>query len=228
MRILLAEDDLRLARAVRRVFEEESHSVETVGDGTSALKSASGGSYDVLVLDVMLPEMDGFDVCRRMRENGVQTPVLMLTARTAVQDRVKGLDCGADDYMVKPFALEELVARLEALLRRPGQQLGSSLHIANLEFDLRSRQASIDDQPQVLSSRETDVLELLMRSKGRVVSKKQVEDHIFGISGEVASNAVEVYVHRLRKQLADKGAKVQIHTIRGVGYLIAEEKRDPV
>ena len=121
-----------------------------------------------------------------------------------------------------------LVARLEALLRRPGQQLGSSLQIANLGFDLRSRQASIDDQPQVLSSRETAVLELLMRSKGRVVSKKQVEDHIFGLSGEVASNAVEVYVHRLRKQLFDKGAKVQIHTIRGVGYLIAEEKRDPV
>ncbi len=150
--------------------------------------------------------------------------MLVLTARGGLQDRVSGLRSGADDYMVKPFALEELVARLEAQLRRPGQQLGNSLHIANLEFDLRDRQAVIDDQPQVLSSRETAVLELLMRSKGRVVSKKQVEDHIFGLSGEVASNAVEVYVHRLRKQLSDKGARVQIHTIRGVGYLIAEEK----
>lgn len=152
--------------------------------------------------------------------------MLVLTARGGLHDRVGGLRSGADDYLVKPFALEELVARLEALLRRPGQQLGSSLRVANLEFDFRNRQASIDDRPQVLSSRETAVLELLMRSKGRVVSKKQVEDHIFGLSGDVASNAVEVYVHRLRKQLFDKGARVQIHTIRGVGYLIAEEKRD--
>ncbi len=125
---------------------------------------------------------------------------------------------------MKPFALEELIARLEAQMRRPGNLLGSNLRIANLEFDTRNRQASIDDTPQVLSARETEVLELLMRSKGRVVSKKQVEDQIFGHSGEVASNAVEVYVHRLRKQLADKGARVQVHTIRGVGYLIAEEK----
>ena len=125
---------------------------------------------------------------------------------------------------MKPFALEELIARLEAQLRRPGHLLGSALRIANLEFDTRNRQASIDDQPQLLSARETAVLELLMRSKGRVVSKKQVEDHIFGHSGEVASNAIEVYVHRLRKQLSERGAKVQVHTIRGVGYLIAEEK----
>jgi DNA-binding response OmpR family regulator len=150
--------------------------------------------------------------------------VLVLTARGGLTDRVHGLRSGADDYLVKPFALEELIARLEAQLRRPGQLLGSSLRIANLAFDTQNRQASIDDQPQVLSARETAVLELLMRSKGRVVSKKQVEDHIFGHSGEVASNAVEVYVHRLRKQLSERGARVQVHTIRGVGYLIAEEK----
>ena len=148
----------------------------------------------------------------------------MLTARGGLQDRVTGLRSGADDYLVKPFALEELVARLEALLRRPGQLLGRSLQVANLAFDTESRQAFIDDKPQVLSARETAVLELLMRRKDRVVSKKLVEDHIFGLSGEVASNAVEVYVHRLRKQLSERGAKVQIHTIRGVGYLIAEEK----
>ena len=116
------------------------------------------------------------------------------------------------------------MARLEALLRRPGQLLGRSLQVANLAFDTESRQAFIDDKPQLLSARETEVLELLMRRKGRVVSKKLAEDHIFGLSGEVASNAIEVYVHRLRKQLSDRGAKVQIHTIRGVGYLIAEEK----
>src|SRR5262249_31802405 len=126
----------------------------------------------------------------------------------------------------KPFAFEELLAGLEALLRRPGQLLGRSLQIANVEFDTESRQAFIDGKPQVLPARETAVLELLMRRKDRVVSKKLVEDHIFGLSGDVASNAVEVYIHRLRKQLSDRGAKVQIHTIRGVGYLISEEKAE--
>jgi DNA-binding response OmpR family regulator len=137
---------------------------------------------------------------------------------------VGGLRTGADDYLVKPFAFEELMARLEALLRRPGQLLGRSLQIANLAFDTESRQIFIDDKPQVLSARETTVLELLMRRRDRVVSKKLVEDHIFGQSGDVTSNAIEVYVHRLRKQLFERGAKVQIHTIRGVGYLMSEEK----
>jgi DNA-binding response OmpR family regulator len=161
---------------------------------------------------------------RDIRHRNNPIPILVLTARGGLNDRVQGLRSGADDYLVKPFALEELIARLEAQLRRPGHLLGTSLRVANLEFDTRNRQASIDDQPQVLSARETAVLELLMRSKGRVVSKKQVEDHIFGHPGDVASNAIEVYVHRLRKQLSEKGAKVKVQTIRGVGYLIAEEK----
>jgi DNA-binding response OmpR family regulator len=169
-------------------------------------------------------DVDGLELLREIRHDNNPIPVLVLTARGGLNDRVRGLRSGADDYLVKPFALEELVARLEAQLRRPGHLLGSSLRIANLEFDTRNRQASIDDQPQMLSARETAVLELLMRSKGRVVSKKQVEDHIFGHAEEVASNAIEVYVHRLRKQLSERGAKVQVHTIRGVGYLIAEEK----
>ena len=180
--------------------------------------------YAALILDLGLPDGDGLALLRELRHRNNPIPVLVLTARGGLHDRVLGLRSGADDYLVKPFALEELIARLEAQLRRPGHLLGSSLRIANLEFDTINRQASIDDQPQVLSARETAVLELLMRSKGRVVSKKQVEDHIFGHSGEVASNAVEVYVHRLRKQLAERGARVQVHTIRGVGYLIAEEK----
>ena len=180
--------------------------------------------YAALILDLGLPDGDGLELLRELRHRNNPIPVLVLTARGGLRDRVLGLRSGADDYLVKPFALEELVARLEAQLRRPGQLLGSSLRIANLEFDTINRQASIDEQPQMLSARETAVLELLMRGKGRVVSKKQVEDHIFGHSGEVASNAVEVYVHRLRKQLAERGARVQVHTIRGVGYLIAEEK----
>jgi DNA-binding response OmpR family regulator len=180
--------------------------------------------YAGLILDLGLPDGDGLTLLRDLRHRNHPIPILVLTARGGLNDRVQGLRSGADDYLVKPFALEELLARLEAQLRRPGSLVGSSLRIANLEFDTQNRQASIDDQPQVLSARETAVLELLMRSKGRVVSKKQVEDHIFGHSGEVASNAIEVYVHRLRKQLSERGAKVQVHTIRGVGYLIAEEK----
>jgi DNA-binding response OmpR family regulator len=177
-----------------------------------------------LILDLGLPDGDGLELLREIRQHNNPIPVLVLTARGGLHDRVHGLRSGADDYLVKPFALEELIARLEAQLRRPGQLLDSNLRIANLEFDTRNRQASIDDQPQLFSARETAVLELLMRSKGRVVSKKQVEDHIFGHSGDVASNAIEVYVHRLRKQLSERGARVQVHTIRGIGYLIAEEK----
>jgi len=228
MRLLVIEDNVVLSELLAKGLGTAGYETDLLGTAGEANAALITTSYAAVILDLGLPDGDGLSILKELRHRKDPTPVLVLTARGGLQDRVSGLRSGADDYLVKPFALGELVAGLEALLRRPGQQLGSSLQIANLGFDLRSRQASIDDQPQVLSSRETAVLELLMRSKGRVVSKKQVEDHIFGLSGEVASNAVEVYVHRLRKQLFDKGAKVQIHTIRGVGYLIAEEKRDPV
>src|SRR6202162_1886129 len=228
MRLLIVEDNEELAELLAkglRTAGYEADVLSTVEEARSVLRTTF---YAALILDLGLPDGDGLELLREIRHDNNPIPVLVLTARGGLNDRVRGLRSGADDYLVKPFALEELIARLEAQLRRPGHLLGSSLRIANLEFDTQNRQASIDDQPQLLSARETAVLELLMRSKGRVVSKKQVEDHIFGHSGDVASNAVEVYVHRLRKQLSDKGAKVQIHTIRGVGYLIAEEKRDPV
>ena len=224
MRLLVVEDNEQLAELL-------AQGLRTAGYETDVLTSLEEASavlrttfYAALILDLGLPDGDGLALLRELRHRNNPIPVLVLTARGGLHDRVHGLRSGADDYLVKPFALEELVARLEAQLRRPGHLLGSSLRIANLEFDTTNRQASIDDQPQVLSAREIAVLELLMRSKGRVVSKKQVEDHIFGHSGEVASNAIEVYIHRLRKQLAERGAKVQVHTIRGVGYLIAEEK----
>jgi DNA-binding response OmpR family regulator len=224
MRLLIVEDNVELAELLAKGLQLAGYDTDvltTVAEARAALLTTS---YAALILDLGLPDGEGLAILRELRHLNDPLPVLVLTARGGLEDRILGLRSGADDYLVKPFALEELVARLEAQLRRPGQLLGNLLRVANLTFDTRSRQASIDDKPQVLSARETAVLELLMRSKGRVVSKKRVEDHIFGLSGDVASNAVEVYVHRLRKQLSEKNAKVQIHTIRGVGYLIREEQ----
>ena len=224
MRLLIVEDNEELAELLAKGLQTAGYESDTLSSIEEARSVLGTTFYAALILDLGLPDGDGLELLRELRHRNNPIPVLVLTARGGLHDRVHGLRSGADDYLVKPFALEELIARLEAQLRRPGQLLGSSLRIANLEFNTHSRQASIDEQPQVLSARETAVLELLMRSKGRVVSKKQVEDHIYGHSGDVGSNAVEVYVHRLRKQLSDRGAKVQVHTIRGVGYLIAEDK----
>ena len=223
MRLLIVEDNAELAQLLAKGLRTAGYDndvLHTAGDAQAALTTTR---YAAVILDLGLPDGDGLSILREIRHRNDPIPVLVLTARGGIDDRVGGLRSGADDYLVKPFAFEELVARLEALLRRPGQLLGSSLNVANLVLDTESRQAFIDDKPQVLSARETAVLELLMRRKGRVVSKRLVEDHLFGLDGDVASNAVEVYVHRLRKQLADRGAKIQIHTMRGVGYLITEE-----
>jgi len=224
MRLLIVEDNEELAELLAKGLQAAGYQADILSTVEDARSVLGRTFYAALILDLGLPDGDGLELLREIRQQNNPIPVMVLTARGGLQDRVHGLRSGADDYLVKPFALEELIARLEAQLRRPGHLLDSNLRIANLEFDTRNRQASIDDRPQLFSAREIAVLELLMRSKGRVVSKKQVEDHIFGHSGDVASNAIEVYVHRLRKQLSECGAKVQVHTIRGVGYLIAEEK----
>jgi len=224
MRLAVVEDNPELAQLLTQGLKAERYDTDLFTTAADARAALSITRYAALILDLGLPDGDGLAILREIRQRSDPLPVLVLTARGGLQDRVTGLRSGADDYLVKPFALEELVARLEALLRRPGQLLGRSLAVANLLFDTESRQAFIDDKPQILSAREVAVLELLMRRKDRVVPKKLVEDHIFGLSGEVGSNAVEVYVHRLRKQLSERGAKVQIHTIRGVGYLLAEDK----
>lgn len=224
MRLLIVEDNAELAGLLAKglkVAGYEADILSTIDEARTVLRTTI---YAALILDLGLPDGDGLALLREIRHRNLPMPVLILTARGGLRDRVHGLRSGADDYLVKPFALEELIARLEAQLRRPGHLLGGMLRIANLEFDTGNRQASIDGEPQLLSAREAAVLELLMRCKGRVVTKKQVEDHIFGHSSEIASNAVEVYVHRLRKQLAEMQARVQVHTIRGVGYLLAEDK----
>jgi len=224
MRLLLVEDNEELAQLLSQRVQAAGYEAELLATAADALAAVMTTRYAAMILDLGLPDGDGLAILREMRQREDPLPVLVLTARGGLQDRVSGLRSGADDYLVKPFAFEELIARLEALLRRPGQLLGRLLQIANLAFDTEGRQAFIDDKPQVLSASEMTLLELLMRRKDRVVAKRLVEDHISGPSRDVASNAVEVSIHRLRKQLSERGAKVQIHTIRGVGYLMSEVK----
>lgn len=222
MKILLAEDDLRVARAVRRVFEEESHHVEIVGEGQVALRAVTTGDFDVMILDVMLPELDGFDVCKQMRAAGVQTPVLMLSACADVQDRVKGLDAGADDYMVKPFAVAELLARVRALGRRAARSSNgrNQLRAGDLTLDV-SRHSAVRGEKEIeLTVKEFQLLELLLRHQGQVLSRTQILDHVWQYDRDFASNVVDIYIHYLRNKI-DKGFDKQlIHTIRGVGYTL--------
>jgi two-component system response regulator TctD len=222
MRILVVEDHEELAGLIAKGLKAAGHVTDRVATAADARHVLAGSRYAVIILDLGLPDADGLAVLHDIRNRKNAIPVLALTARAGVHDRVAGLRAGADDYLIKPFAFAELLARLEALMRRPRQLVGVMLSVANLAFDTDSKQAFIDDEPQILSARESAVLEILLRRKGRVVPKEMVEDELFGLDGEVSSNAVEVYVHRLRKQLVDCCAKAQIHTIRGVGYMITE------
>jgi DNA-binding response OmpR family regulator len=222
MKLLLVEDNERLSTLLQQGLGKAGFTVDvltTVSDADETLKTTR---YDVVVLDLNLPDGDGHEVLRELRARGDGTPVLVLTARGTLKDRVSGLDAGADDYAVKPFALEELIARLQALLRRPGNLLGLALRLGNVTFDTTARQVFIDDKPCYFSARELAVLEALMRRSGRVVPKKILEGNLYGLADDVGSNAIEVYVHRLRKHLAELGAAIQIHTLRGVGYMISQ------
>ncbi|HWL05150.1 MAG TPA: response regulator transcription factor [Xanthobacteraceae bacterium] len=222
MRLLIVEDNNELAQLLAGGLKTAGYDSDIVGRADEAKAALVSTHYAVVILDLGLPDDDGLTVLQDLRQRRNPVPVLVLTARGGVRDRVEGLRTGADDYLVKPFALDELVARVEALLRRPGQLLGSSLSLANVTFETQSRQTFVDGAPCHLSAREAAVLELLMRRKGAVVSRRLVEDHMFGFE-DISSNAVEVYVHRLRKQLANAGARVKIHTMRGVGYVMAED-----
>jgi DNA-binding response OmpR family regulator len=224
MRLLLVEDNISLVQLIAKGLAAAGFDVDTAASIAEASEALTAGSYAIVILDLGLPDGDGLSILRDMRSRDDPTPVLVLTARGALRDRVTGLEDGADDYLVKPFAFEEFIARVRALLRRPSDFLGKLRHAGNVAFDTLGRQMYVDDKPQTLSARETALLEILIGRVGRVVPKSFVESHLFGQSEEIRSNAVEVYVHRLRKQLADLGATVEIHTIRGVGYLLTEVK----
>ena len=224
MRVLIVEDNTELVSLIVKGLAQSGLAADSVGTVGDALHVVSTMKYAAIVLDLGLPDDDGLALLRDLRRRGDSTPVLVLTARDGVMDRVTGLREGADDYLAKPFAMEELVARLQALLRRPGNLLGRLLTFGNVALDTDGRQVFVSGAPRPFPARETAVLEILLRRGGNVAPKRLFEDHLFGLSGDVGSNAVEVYVHRLRKMLSDAGATVRIHTVRGVGYLMAEEK----
>ncbi|MBS6400951.1 MAG: response regulator transcription factor [Atopobiaceae bacterium] len=218
MNVLVIEDERNLADAIVKILEDEGYNAEATYDGKAGLTCAKSGLYDAIVLDVMLPAMSGYDVVNQMRHAGVSTPVLMLTARTSTEDKVRGLDSGADDYMTKPFEAPELLARLRALTRRRGDVLIDEIKFADVSLDLNTHDLACDEKSVHLSGKEFEVMSILMGSNSRVVSKQDLLTRVWGVDGEASENSVEAYVSFLRKKLAHIGSKVQITTLRMLGY----------
>jgi len=222
MRILLVEDDALIASSLSKGLREEAYAVDVATDGDAALSEAAINPYDAIVLDVMLPKRDGFAVCRELRQRGLTTPVLMLTARDAVRDRIAGLDTGADDYLTKPFEFGELLARLRALLRRGPALAPAVLRIADLELDTHAQRATRAGREVALTTREYALLEFLARNAGRVVGRAEISDHVWDDNYDPVSNLIESYINRLRKKLDAPGLPALIHTRRGAGYVLGE------
>jgi two-component system, OmpR family, copper resistance phosphate regulon response regulator CusR len=220
MRVLLVEDDERIARFVAKGLREQSYAVDVAADGNDALYQAEINTYDLFILDVMIPGMDGFAVCRKIREAGIRAPLLMLTARDAVDDRITGLDHGADDYLTKPFEFGELLARLRALLRRSNELRPPLITIADLVLDTRAHRASRAGRSISVTTKEYALLEFLVRNTGRVIGRAEIAEHVWDESFDPFSNLIEVYVNRLRKKIDLPGAEPLLHTRRGAGYFL--------
>ena len=219
MRLLLVEDSLRLAELVASGLDQAGFVVDTFGTVADAEGALAIARYEAIVLDLGLPDGDGLDVVRRLRRHGNATPVLILTARDGIGARVEGLDCGADDYLVKPFATDELVARLRALLRRPGEDLGAELRYGDISFDPVAHETRVAGRVLSLARRETDLLEQLLRAAGRVVQKTALDLNLYG--AEMPANTIEAVVSRLRKRLAAAGSATSVVTVRGLGYFLS-------
>jgi DNA-binding response OmpR family regulator len=221
MRILIVEDEPKLAKLIKQVLEEELYQVEVAPDGEQGLDMALVGGYDLLILDLMLPKMDGLQICRQLRRERNNVPVLMLTARDAIPDRVSGLDAGADDYLTKPFAFDELLARVRALSRRrlhPEDLANPVLKLADLELNLQTHQVKRDGKRIDLTAKEYLLLEYLMRNAGRVLTREQIINNVWEYDFEANSNVVDMYIHYLRNKIDGHHPQKLIQTLRGMGY----------
>jgi DNA-binding response OmpR family regulator len=218
MRVLLVEDEMSIARFIEKGLKENGYAVDVAVDGEEGLAYAQAAEYDMLILDINLPKMDGLTLLRECRHRHIKTPTLMLTARDTVDDRVDGLDAGADDYLVKPFAFPELLARIRALFRRPPLQMGTVLHIGDLAMDTAYRLVTRNNQSIELSPREYAVLEYMMRHPNQVLTRTQIGEHIWNFDFYNESNVVDVYIGYLRRKIDAENNLPLIHTVRGVGY----------
>ena len=220
MRVLIVEDDVRISNFVAKGLRENSYAVDLAADGEEALYEASTNDYDVIILDVMIPKKDGFAVCGELRSSGLKTPILMLTARDAIDDRISGLDCGADDYLVKPFDFKELLARLRALLRRNGDFRPAKIVVADLEIDTSAQRVTRGGREILLTGKEFALLEYLAHEQNKVVGRAEIAEHVWDENFDAFSNLIEVYIKRLRAKI-DDGFEVRlIHTRRGAGYIL--------
>jgi DNA-binding response OmpR family regulator len=227
MRILVVEDNKELVALLTKALAHAGLDVDSAGNAGDAEVCLKTMHYAAIVLDLGLPDADGLAMLDQMRRRRDRTPVLILSARGGLDDRITGLHKGASDYLVKPFAMAELVARIQTLLRRSPESEGDVLSLGNVSFESESRQAKVAGKMLFLPPREAEVLEVLLKRNGRTVSQDVLESQVFGMSQNVSSNAIEVYVHRLRRMLADAGANLEIHTVRGVGYLMELAKDRP-
>ena len=220
MNILLVEDEHKIANAIKQGFRQETYACEICYDGESGLAAAIGGEYDAIILDRMLPGLDGIEICKQIRAQGIQTPILMLTAKGQIRDRVTELNAGADDYLTKPFAFAELLARVRALLRRPGDTIGNVLQVEDLSLDTITYEVKRGTTPLKLSQTEYALLEYLMRNPARVVSKETIINHVWDFDADILPNTVEAYIGYLRNKIDRPFPKSKplIQTIRGFGY----------
>lgn len=222
MRLLLVEDEPRVSRFVAKGLREQAYAVDIAANGEDALYQAAINTYDAIILDVGIPRRDGFEVCRELRARGGRVPVLMLTARDAVEDRITGLDTGADDYLTKPFEFGELLARLRALLRRGGEMRPATIHIADLKIDTRGQRVWRGGREIRLTTKEYALLEYFARNAGRVIGREEIAEHVWDESFDPFSNLIEVYVNRLRRKVDDHIDAPLLHTRRGAGYILSQ------
>ena len=223
MRILVVEDEINLNELITEKLKDEHYGVDSCLDGKEALEYISMVDYDVIILDVMLPKINGFEVLKSIRSKNNRTPVILLTARSSIEDRVKGLDYGANDYLVKPFAFDELLARIRVMLRYSSENVNNIFTVADLTVDCDSRKVERNGNNIKLSAREFTLLEYMIRNKGKVLTRDKIEEHIWNFDYEGGTNVIDVYIRYLRKKIDDEYTPKLLHTIRGVGYVLREE-----